>query len=55
MIPPLAGLILERVALATGFLAAAIAVGGLQRSAAIGGVCGLAFGLVIILLDAFLS
>jgi hypothetical protein len=70
-IPPLAGLILERVALATGFLAAAIAVGGflaraldllgpnsesdLQRSAAIGGVCGFAFGLVIILLDAFLS
>lgn len=68
---PAAGLILERTALATGFLAAAIAVGGflarsldllgpnseadLQRSAAIGGICGFAFGFIVILLDAFLS
>jgi hypothetical protein len=63
----LAGVILERTALATGFLAAAIAVGGflvgtqallnsdepqdLQRSTAAGGVLGLLFGISIILID----
>lgn len=65
---PVAGLILERSALATGFLAAAIAVGGflsraqalmtgagaedLQRQATVGGLYGFLFGLMLILLDA---
>jgi len=64
---PIAGLILERSALATGFLAAAIAVGGflsrtqallggatedeLQRSAATGGLHGFSFGLLLIAID----
>lgn len=61
-------MILERSALAVGFLAAMIAVGGflartqallgsdfepdLQLSAAIGGLQGFLFGLLIILIDA---
>jgi len=69
IILPLGGVILERAALAAGFLAAAIAVGGfisraqailgpdsepdLQRSTTIGGVQGLAFGLLIIVIDAW--
>lgn len=67
----LAGVILERTALATGFLAATIAVGGflsgthallkanepqeLQRPTAIGGVLGLLFGILIILIDAMVG
>jgi hypothetical protein len=65
---PMAGLILERSALATGFLAAAIAVGGflsraqalmtgadeenLRWQATVGGLYGFLFGLMLILLDA---
>jgi hypothetical protein len=65
---PLAGLILERSALATGFLAAAIAVGGfvtraqaalrspdepeLQRATVVGGLTGLCCGVLIIAIDA---
>lgn len=65
---PVAGLILERSALATGFAAAAIAVGAFvarsqavleaateaksQRYTAVGGLFGLFISLSIILLDA---
>jgi hypothetical protein len=65
---PTAGLILERSALATGFAAAAIAVGGflarsrallggaseleIQRYTATGGLAGLYLSLCVILLDA---
>lgn len=64
---PLAGVVLERSALAAGFLAAAIAVGGfltraqtllgsvseeeLQRTTTIGGLCGFSFGLILIVID----
>lgn len=64
----IAGVILERTALATGFLAAMIAVGGflaraqallgrrtsaeLQRRTAIGGLLGLIFGALIVVVDA---
>jgi hypothetical protein len=64
---PFAGVVLEHSALATGFLAAAIAVGGfiararaflaavpeaeLQRSTTVGGICGLAFALILIVID----
>jgi hypothetical protein len=66
-IPPFAGVVLEHSALATGFLAAAIAVGGfiaraqailgvepeaeLQRSTTVGGLCGLSFALILIVID----
>lgn len=68
---PLAGVILEQSALATGFLAAAIAVGGflartqsligstsaseLQRATTIGGLCGFSFGLILIVIDVIAS
>ncbi len=64
----LAGVILERAALTAGFLAATIAVGGflgraraireidealeLQRRTVAGGLIGLAFGIVIVVVDA---
>jgi hypothetical protein len=64
---PLAGVILDRSALAAGFLAAMIAVGGflaraqallgtksqadIQRSTVAGGLAGLWFGVLIIVLD----
>ena len=64
----MAGLILERSALATGFAAAAIAVGGfvaraqalfgaaseveIQRSTAVGGIAGLLLSLALTFLDA---
>jgi hypothetical protein len=64
----IAGVILERTALATGFLAATIAVGGflaraqallggdtsaeLQRRTAISGLLGLIFGVLIVVVDA---
>lgn len=67
----LAGVFLERTALATGLLAAAIAVGGfltgtralirseeprnLQRSTAAGGVLGVFFGVWVIFIDAITS
>ncbi len=67
----LAGVFLERTALATGLLAAAIAVGGfltgthalirseeprsLQRSTAAGGVLGVFFGVGVIFIDAIAS
>lgn len=67
----LAGVLLERSALATGFLAAAIAVGGfitraqallgsaseskLQRATNFGGLCGLSFGLIVIVIDLIAS
>jgi len=67
----IAGVILERTALATGFLAAMIAVGGflartqallgrrppaeLQRRTAIGGLLGLVFGVLIVLVDAMVG
>jgi putative Mn2+ efflux pump MntP len=67
----IAGVVLQRAALATGFLAAAIAVGGfvvgtqallnsdepqnLQRSTAAGGVLGLLFGISIIFIDVITS
>jgi uncharacterized membrane protein len=63
----LAGVILERAAITAGFLAATIAVGGfiarafallgarasteLERLTAFGGVLGLAFGILVILVD----
>lgn len=63
-----AGVILERAALTAGFLAASIAVGGflgraqaireadeipeLQGPTAAGGLLGLAFGIVVIVVDA---
>jgi hypothetical protein len=66
-----AGVFLERTALATGLLAAAIAVGGfltgtwalirsegpsnLQRSTASGGILGVFFGASVILIDATTS
>jgi len=66
-----AGVFLERTALATGLLAAAIAVGGfltgtwalirseeprnLQRSTVAGGVLGVFFGVWVILIDAITS
>ena len=66
-----AGVFLERTALATGLLAAAIAVGGfltgtwalirseeslrLQRSTAAGGILGVFFGASVILIDAITS
>jgi hypothetical protein len=66
-----AGVFLERTTLATGLLAAAIAVGGfltgtwalisleeprnLQRSTAAGGVLGVFFGVWVILIDAITS
>jgi hypothetical protein len=65
---PLAGVILDRSALAAGLLAAMIAIGGFlaraqallgtefpadaQRSTAIGGLAGLWFGALIVVLDA---
>jgi hypothetical protein len=65
---PLAGVILERSALAAGFLAAMIAVGGfiaraqallrgmspeeLQRPTTVGGMSGLCFGILVIVIDA---
>jgi len=65
---PLAGVILDRSALAAGFLAAMIALGGflaraqsllgakcradIRRSTAVGGLAGLWFGILIVLLDA---
>lgn len=65
---PIAGVILDRSALAAGFLAAMIAIGGflaraqallgtesqadIQRWTAVGGLSGLWFGTLIILLDA---
>jgi hypothetical protein len=68
MLIPVSGLILERSALATGFAAAAIAVGGfvarsrallgeaseveIQRYTAIGGLSGLLLSLWAVLLDA---
>jgi hypothetical protein len=64
---PLAGVILERSALAAGFLAAMIAVGGfiaraqallggtgqddLQHPTTIGGLSGFCFGVLIIAID----
>lgn len=67
VIASMAGVILERAALATGFVAAAIAVGAfvarsqallgttteakIQRYTAIGGLFGLSLSLSIILLD----
>jgi hypothetical protein len=66
-----AGVFLEQTALATGLLAAAIAVGGfltgtralissgdsrnLQRSTAAGGVLGVFFGVWVIVIDAITS
>jgi hypothetical protein len=63
----IAGVILERTAIATGFLAAAIAVGGflarvhamlgsdrppeLQLPTAVGGLFGFLFGVLIIFID----
>jgi len=68
---PFAGVVLEHSALATGFLAAAIAVGGflgqaralfesddevdLLRETTLGGLQGLFVGLSIILLDTVVS
>jgi hypothetical protein len=68
---PLAGIILERSALATGFVAAAIAVGGFlarsrallgetsemeaQRHTAIGGLAGFLLSMWLVLLDALVS
>jgi ammonia channel protein AmtB len=68
---PRAGVILEHSALATGFLAAAIAVGGflararallgsdsevdLQRETTVGGLQGFLFGVVLILIDVVVS
>lgn len=65
---PLAGVILDRSALAAGFLAAMIAVGGflaraqallgtesradIQRPTVVGGLAGFWFGVLMILLDA---
>jgi hypothetical protein len=62
-----AGVILDRAALTTGFLAAAIAVGGfiaraqalirrvepeeLQRSMAYGGLLGICFGILTVVVD----
>jgi hypothetical protein len=70
-IPPFAGVVLEHSALATGFLAAAIAVGGflararmllwsdsevdLQRETTVGGLQGFFFGVAIILIDVVVS
>jgi hypothetical protein len=67
----IAGVILDRSALAAGFLAAVIAVGGflaraqavlggappdgLQRPTAIGGLSGLCFGVLVIVLDAMVG
>jgi hypothetical protein len=67
----LAGVFLEGITLATGLLAAAIAVGGfltgtwalirseepvnLQRSTAAGGILGVLFGAGVILIDAMTS
>jgi hypothetical protein len=67
----IAGVILERTALATGFLAATIAVGGflaraqallwgdasaqLQRRTAMGGLLGLIFGVLIVIVDAVIG
>jgi hypothetical protein len=64
----IAGVILERGALTAGFLAATIAVGGflgrarvireideapeLQRHTVAGGLIGLAFGIVVVVVDA---
>lgn len=66
-----AGVFLERTTLATGLLAAAIAVGGfltgtralirseepsnLQRSTAAGGILGVFFGVWVIVIDAITS
>lgn len=71
MVPPFAGVVLEHSALATGFLAAAIAVGGflararmllwseseadLQRETTVGGLQGFFFGVAIILIDVVVS
>jgi hypothetical protein len=65
---PVAGVILERGALTAGFLAATIAVGGflgrarairevdeaadLQSHTVAGGLIGLAFGIVVVVVDA---
>jgi hypothetical protein len=67
----LAGVILERAALTTGFLAASIAVGGflaralavrwateppeLQRPTATGGLLGFAIAIVVIVVDAIVG
>jgi hypothetical protein len=64
---PIAGEVLNQSALVTGFLAGAVAVGGfvahsravlrdrpeaeIQRSMAAGGLQGLAFGLMLIVID----
>jgi hypothetical protein len=68
---PLAGVLLAHSAVATGFLAAAIAVGGfiararailraaseteLQHSTTMGGICGLSFALILIVIDVIVS
>jgi hypothetical protein len=67
----IAGVVLERTALATGFLAASIAVGGflaraqallkdntsidLQRRMTMGGLLGVYFGVIVIVVDAIVG